>query len=189
MIEKIKNFILNVLTFGLSNKVVSLTETLTEIESGLVFGQDIDVRISDAITQHCDDASYISSDDYDMDDFVSSGDYNFDDFITADDVAENIDTDSIGEQIRDNFELVSNSTVEEMIGEAIAKVEKPQQISMNDVVEQLVGQTEAYKGMHLKYEAQLVQCKEEKFDREEQLIQCREEKFDLKKQIKSLTEK
>ena len=46
---------------------------------------------------------------------------------------------------------------------------------MNDVVEQLVGQTEAYKGMHLKYEAQLVQCKEEKMD--------------LKKQIESLTEK
>ena len=187
MIEKIKNFILNVLTFGLSNRVIHLTELLDEKSSEA--DDELDAKISDAITQHCDDASYISSDDYDMDDFVSAGDYDFEYFITADDVEENIDTDSIGNQIRDNFELVSNSTVEEMIGEAIAKVEKPQQISMNDVVEQLVGQTEAYKGMHLKYESQLLLCKEETFDREAQLVECKEEKIDLKKQIESLTEK
>jgi len=181
-----KKYILNLLTCGLYSQVKVLQDTnarfnqrvldVLESDESIVTTAKVDVMIDDF---HRDEiqGEYMRSNDFEPSDYdlVLNGDYNFDDFITADDVSDEIDYDSIAEKAVSNYDLVSNDTVKDMIDSACAdytnfvdedtvkdmidEIEKPQQVSINDVIEQLVNQTETYKGMHLKYEVQITEYK------------------------------
>ena len=160
-----KKYILNLLTCGLYSQVKVLQDTnakfnqkvLDVLESeSIVTTAKVDVMIDDF---HRDEiqGEYMRSNDFEPSDYdlVLNEDYNFDEFITASDISDNLDYDSIAEEIKCTYDLVSSDTVKDMIDE----IEKPQQVSINDVIEQLVNQTETYKGMHLKYEVQITEYK------------------------------
>ena len=170
-----KKYILNLLTCGLYAQVNELKEELKNIPKGIDENSVTDL-IQDHFNEYVDGV-YMRDGDFEPSDYdlVLNGDYNFDDFITADDVSDEIDYDSIADKVHSNYELVDSDTVKDMIDSAcadytnfvdedtvkdmIGEIEKPQQISINDVIEQLVNQTEAYKGMHLKYEVEITEYK------------------------------
>ena len=161
-----KKYILNLLTCGLYSQVKVLQDTnarfnqrvldVLESDESIVTTAKVDVMIDDF---HRDEiqGEYMRSNDFEPSDYdlVLNEDYDFDNFITADDVSDNLDYDSIAEEVKCTYDLVSSDTVKDMIDE----IEKPQQVSINDVIEQLVNQTETYKGMHLKYEVQITEYK------------------------------
>ena len=161
-----KKYILNLLTCGLYSQVKVLQDTnarfnqrvldVLESDESIVTTAKVDVMIDDF---HRDEiqGEYMRSHDFEPSDYdlVLNEDYNFDEFITASDISDNLDYDSIAEEIKCTYDLVSSDTVKDMIDE----IEKPQQVSINDVIEQLVNQTEAYKGMHLKYEVEITEYK------------------------------
>ena len=171
-----KKYILNLLTCGLYSQVKVLQDTnakfnqkvLDVLESeSIVTTAKVDVMIDDF---HRDEiqGEYMRSNDFEPSDYdlVLNEDYNFDEFITASDISDNLDYDSIAEEIKCTYDLVSSDTVKDVIEEVkddikdmIDEIEKPQQVSINDVIEQLVNQTETYKGMHLKYEVQITEYK------------------------------
>jgi len=150
-----KKYILNLLTYGLYSQVNELKEELKNIPKGID-----ENSVTDLIQDHHNDyvdGIYLKDGDFEPSDYdlVRDGDYDFDSFITADDVSDNLDYDSIAEEVKCTYDLISSDTVKDMIDE----IEKPQQISISDVIEQLVNQTEAYKGMHLKYEVEITEYK------------------------------
>ena len=168
-----KKYILNLLTCGLYSQVKVLQETnarfnqrvldVLESDESIVTTAKVDVMIDDF---HRDEiqGEYMRSHDFEPSDYdlVLNEDYNFDEFITASDISDNLDYDSIAEEIKCTYDLASSDTVKDMIDEVkemIDEIEKPQQVSINDVIEQLVNQTETYKGMHLKYEVQITEYK------------------------------
>ena len=171
-----KKYILNLLTCGLYSQVKVLQDTnakfnqkvLDVLESeSIVTTAKVDVMIDDF---HRDEiqGEYMRSNDFEPSDYdlVLNEDYNFDEFITASDISDNLDYDSIAEEIKCTYDLVSSDTVKDMIDE----IEKPQQVSINDVIEQLVNQTETYKGMHLKYEVQITEYKRKIAELEDRLF-------------------
>ena len=171
-----KKYILNLLTCGLYSQVKVLQDTnakfnqkvLDVLESeSIVTTAKVDVMIDDF---HRDEiqGEYMRSNDFEPSDYdlVLNEDYNFDEFITASDISDNLDYDSIAEEIKCTYDLVSSDTVKDMIDE----IEKPQQVSINDVIEQLVNQTEAYKGMHLKYEVEITEYKRKIAELEDRLF-------------------
>ena len=161
-----KKYILNLLTCGLYSQVKVLQDTnarfnqrvldVLESDESIVTTAKVDVMIDDF---HRDEiqGEYMRSNDFEPSDYdlVLNEDYDFDNFITVDCISDNIDVDSIAEEVKCTYDLVSSDTVKDMIDE----IEKPQQVSINDVIEQLVNQTETYKGMHLKYEVQITEYK------------------------------
>ena len=154
-----KKYILNLLTCGLYAQVNELKEELKNIPKGID-----ENSVTDLIQDHHNDyvdGIYLKDGDFQPSDYdlVKEDDYNFDEFITADDISDNIDVDSIAEEVKSAYNFVDEDTVKDMIDSAVNEIEKPQQISINDVIEQLVNQTEAYKGMHLKYEVEITEYK------------------------------
>ena len=172
-----KKYILNLLTCGLYSQVKVLQDTnarfnqrvldVLESDESIVTTAKVDVMIDDF---HRDEiqGEYMRSNDFEPSDYdlVLNEDYNFDEFITASDISDNLDYDSIAEEIKCTYDLVSSDTVKDMIDE----IEKPQQVSINDVIEQLVNQTEAYKGMHLKYEVEITEYKRKIAELEDRLF-------------------
>lgn len=154
-----KKYILNLLTFGLYAQVNALKEELKNIPKGIDENSATDL-IQDHFNDYVDGV-YMRDGDFEPSDYdlVLNGDYNFDEFITADDVSDEIDYDSIADKVHSNYDLVDEDTVQDMIDSAVNEIEKPQQISINDVIEQLLNQTETYKGMHLKYEVEITEYK------------------------------
>ena len=154
-----KKYILNLLTCGLYAQVNELKEELKNIPKGID-----ENSVTDLIQDHHNDyvdGIYLKDGDFQPSDYdlVKEDDYNFDEFITADDISDNIDVDSIAEEVKSAYNFVDEDTVQDMIDSAVNEIEKPQQISINDVIEQLVNQTETYKGMHLKYEVEITEYK------------------------------
>ena len=161
-----KKYILNLLTCGLYAQVNELKEELKNIPKGID-----ENSVTDLIQDHHNDyvdGIYLKDGDFQPSDYdlVKEDDYNFDEFITADDISDNIDVDSIAEEVKSAYNFVDEDTVKDVIEEVkddikdmIDEIEKPQQISINDVIEQLVNQTETYKGMHLKYEVEITEYK------------------------------